>query len=79
MIASLDRINELATKNRTEGLNEAELLERDMLRQEYLMEIRGQLSSTMTSLTVMDESGQDVTPSALVVEKTKQMQNEFDF
>lgn len=79
MIASLDRINELATKNRTEGLNEAELLERDMLRQEYLMEIRGQLSSTITSITVMDESGQDVTPSALVVEKTKQMQNEFDF
>lgn len=79
MIASLTRINELAKKNRNEGLNEAELIERNQLRQEYLSEIRGQISTTMTSLTMFDEKGQDVTPPAIVVEKTKQMQNEFDF
>jgi len=79
MITSLNRINELASKNRNDGLTVEETIERDKLRQEYLQEIRGQVTSTMTSLTILSESGEDLTPAKLVVEKTKQYQSEFPF
>ncbi|MGX2962088.1 DUF896 domain-containing protein (plasmid) [Peribacillus sp. JNUCC 23] len=79
MIASLKRINELAVKNRNEGLTVEETIERDQLRQEYLQEILGQVTSTMTSLTILSESGEDITPAKLVVEKAKQYQNAFPF
>ncbi len=79
MIASLKRINELAVKNCNEGLTAEEMIERDRLRQEYLLDIRGQITSTMTSVTILNESGEDITPEKLVVEKAEQFQNEFLF
>lgn len=79
MIASLKRINELASKNREEGLTGEEIIERDKLRHEYLQEIRGQVTSTMTSLTILSESGEDLTSAKLIVEITKQYQSEFPF
>ena len=38
--AKLDRINELAHKSKSEGLNDAEKEEQRMLRKEFLAEIR---------------------------------------
>lgn len=75
MISSLTRINELAQKNRTVGLTEAEIEERAELRQEYLKEIRGQVSSSITSITIQNEDGIDVTPAKLNVEKVKNLLN----
>jgi uncharacterized protein YnzC (UPF0291/DUF896 family) len=79
MIGSLRRINELAAKARNEGLTEEEIKERAKLRQEYLREIRGQVNSTMASVTILNEIGEDVTPEKLVVEKTRQYQKTFQF
>lgn len=75
MIKSLGRINELAAKAKKEGLTEEEIAERDELRQEYLREIRGQVKSTMSTVTVVDESGQDVTPEKLAADKEKYNRN----
>lgn len=77
MISSLTRINELARKNRTVGLTEAEFEERAQLRQEYLKEIRGQVSSNITSITIQNEDGIDVTPAKLNVEKVKNLLNGY--
>ena len=41
--AMINRINELARKKRTVGLDEAELLEQKELYKQYLANIRGQL------------------------------------
>lgn len=79
MISSLTRINELAVKARNEGLTEEELKERSKLRQEYLREIRGQVNTTFTSVTILNENGEDVTPEKLVVEKARQYQKTFQF
>ena len=43
MIKGLDRINELAKKQREEGLTNAEMVEQTVLQQDYLREIRGQV------------------------------------
>ena len=77
MISSLKRINELAQKNRTEGLTEAEIAERAELIKEYLQEIRGQVSSNITSITIQNEEGIDVTPAKLNVEKVKKYLDGF--
>lgn len=79
MISSLQRINELARKAREEGLTPGEVKERAALRADYLQEIRGQVSSTMSSLTIVNEDGEDVTPTALVIEKAIQYRNSLPF
>ncbi|GLI84105.1 hypothetical protein ANABIO32_18040 [Rossellomorea marisflavi] len=79
MISSLQRINELARKAHEEGLNVQEVEERAALRAEYLQEIRGQVSSTMSSLTIVNEDGEDITPTALVIEKAIQYRNSLPF
>ncbi len=49
--AKIDRINELARKSKVEPLNEAELAEQKVLREEYIAEIRlsfgGMLDNTV--------------------------------
>jgi len=62
MIKSLTRINELAKKQREEGLTVGEKFEQSLLRQEYLSEIRGQILNSLEGLTVIDSLGNDVTP-----------------
>ncbi|MBH5318466.1 DUF896 domain-containing protein [Paenibacillus sp. GSMTC-2017] len=69
MIKSLGRINELAKKQREEGLTNAEWVEQQVLREDYLREIRGQVINTFTGLTVLDALGNDVTPDKLRTEK----------
>lgn len=69
MIASLARINELSNKAKETGLTNAEKVEQQVLREDYLREIRGQVESTVTNMTVIDPLGKDVTP-----EKAKNVQ-----
>ncbi len=64
-IPSLHRINELSRKQKNEGLTQAEQDEQQQLRQEYLLAIRGQVLSTMSTLKVVDPNGDDVTPEKL--------------
>ncbi|QIM64346.1 DUF896 domain-containing protein [Frederiksenia canicola] len=64
-IAELDRINELARKAKTVGLSSDEIAERATLRQAYLSQIRGQVVNIMSTVTVLDSEGNDVTPAKL--------------
>ena len=69
MIKGLDRINELAKKQREEGLTNAEMVEQTVLQQDYLREIRGQVLSTVSGITVLDPLGNDVTPDKVQQER----------
>lgn len=69
MIASLTRINELSKKAKEIGLTNAEKVEQQVLREDYLREIRGQVESTVTNMTVIDPLGKDVTPEKVKTEK----------
>lgn len=65
MIQSLTRINKLAQKQREGALTAAERAEQQVLRTEYLREIRGQVLSTFSGLSIVDPDGNDVTPEKL--------------
>lgn len=67
----LVRINELAHKNKKEGLNDAEKAERADLRQQYLKLFRQSFKSQVEMMQVYDKSGKEVTP-----EKVRQVQRE---
>ena len=67
----IERINELASKKKTVGLNQVEQDEQLLLRQEYLEAFRGGMRNHIEGLKVIDEDGNDVTP-----EKLKQIQKE---
>ncbi|MGN7356526.1 DUF896 domain-containing protein [Paenibacillus sp. SAF-054] len=71
MIPSLARINALAKKEREEGLTNAERVEQQVLREDYLREIRGQVLHSFSGLKIVDPLGNDVTP-----EKIRMKQNE---
>lgn len=64
-IPALKRINELARKHKSVGLNDAELAEREVLRKEYLQAIRGNVESHLLVATIIDPEGTDVTPFKL--------------
>lgn len=64
-ILELDRINELARKAKSVGLNEAELAERDVLRRAYIRQVCGQMNNILSTVTVVDSQGTDVTPVKL--------------
>lgn len=49
----LDRINELAKKNKAEGLTEEEKKEREILRQEYLNNFRAHFRSRLDNVKVV--------------------------
>lgn len=53
----IQRINELAKKKREQGLTEEELREQKELYKIYLGEIRGQFSSTLDNVRVVDSDG----------------------
>lgn len=64
-ILELDRINELARKAKSVGLSEAELAERDVLRRAYIRQVCGQMNNILSTVTVVDSQGTDVTPVKL--------------
>ena len=51
------RINELAKKAKTEGLNEEELMERDKLRRIYIDNVTGNLKGQLEHTTVVYPDG----------------------
>lgn len=65
----LKRINELAHKNKEEGLTEAETKERAKLRKEYLKNFREAMRSSIEMMRIFDDNGKEVTP-----EKVREIQ-----
>lgn len=51
------RINELAKKKREQGLTEAELLEQQELRKEYIQSVRRNLEAQLGTIVVQEEDG----------------------
>ncbi|ADC86562.1 MULTISPECIES: DUF896 domain-containing protein [Staphylococcus] len=58
----LERINQLANKEKIQTLSIEEKQEQQALRQDYLAMIRGQVLHTFSTMKVLDPLGQDVTP-----------------
>jgi uncharacterized protein YnzC (UPF0291/DUF896 family) len=52
------RINELAAKNKAEGLNEEELVERDKLRRIYIDSVKANLTGSLENTYVVGPDGQ---------------------
>ena len=52
------RINELARKAKTEGLNEEELAERDQLRRIYIDSVKANLVGSLEHTTIVGPDGQ---------------------
>lgn len=55
--SSIDRINELARKAKAEGLTTAEIKERDLLRQEYIANIRRNLRGQLNNIDIQNADG----------------------
>ncbi|MDK2562877.1 DUF896 domain-containing protein [Romboutsia sedimentorum] len=55
----LDRINELAKKNKAEGLSDAEIKEREGLRKEYLDNFRAHFRSRLDNVKVVSPEEYD--------------------
>ncbi|MEC0242507.1 DUF896 domain-containing protein [Paenibacillus dokdonensis] len=72
MIPILARINELAKKERETGLSNAERVEQQVLREDYLREIRGQVLSSFSGLKVVDPLGNDVTPEKIRIKQNEE-------
>ena len=54
------RINELAAKNKTEGLTEEELAERDKLRRIYIDSVKGNLIGQLENTYIVRPDGTKV-------------------
>ncbi len=52
---SIERINFLAKKSKTEGLNDAEKEEQQKLRQEYLAAIRANFKQTLETIKIVEK------------------------
>ncbi|MFF3024596.1 DUF896 domain-containing protein [Gottfriedia sp. NPDC057948] len=72
---SLDRINELSKKSKEVGLSPEEKIEQDQLRKEYLSDFRSRMVDELTSIKIVDEKGNDITPAKLKYEKAKRKKN----
>ena len=57
MNAVIARINELAAKNKAEGLTEEELIERDKLRRIYIDNVTGNLKGRLDNTYVVRPDG----------------------
>ena len=57
MTEVIARINELAAKNKAEGLTEEELVERDKLRRIYIDNVTGNLKGQLDNTTVVYPDG----------------------
>ena len=53
----IDRINELARKNKAQGLTEAEKGERELLRREYIDSVVGSLTGQLEHTYLVDDKG----------------------
>lgn len=55
----INRINQLAKKSKEVGLTEQEKKEQSILRQEYIKDIKRNLSNTLENLVIVNEEGQE--------------------
>ena len=53
----IDRINELYRKSKAEGLSEAEKMEQQILRKEYIDAIKRNLSSQLDNISIQEKDG----------------------
>lgn len=53
----IDRINELYKKSKAEGLTEAEKTEQDMLRKEFVANVRGNLKAQLDQIDIQNPDG----------------------
>ena len=67
----LSRINYLAKKSKSDGLSEQEKKEQQHLRNEYLTNIKKSFTNQLSTLTVIDPEGTDVTPEKVKKLKKK--------
>jgi uncharacterized protein YnzC (UPF0291/DUF896 family) len=67
----LARINHLSKKAKEVGLTGQEVEEQKQLRQEYLKNFRDQMVDHLHSIKVVDEKGNDVTPTKLKQSKNR--------
>lgn len=65
----IKRINELAAKKKNNTITEEELSEQKELRQEYLRIFKQGFKQQLTSVTIVDKKGNDVTPKKLKNER----------
>lgn len=54
---TIKRINELAAKAKTVGLTEEEIIERDILRKEYIASVRQNLTQQLDNTYIVDDKG----------------------
>lgn len=57
MDETIERINELAHKQKGEGLNEEEKEEQRLLRQKYIAAIKSNLKAQLDNIRIVDENG----------------------
>ena len=53
----INRINELYNKSKAEGLTEEEKKEQDLLRKEFVANVRGNLRAQLNSIDMVNEDG----------------------
>ncbi len=53
----IDRINELYRKSKAEGLTEEEKKEQDLLRKEYIANVRMNLRAQLNNIDMVNEDG----------------------
>ncbi len=51
------RINELYKKSKAEGLTEAEKKEQDLLRKEFIANVRGNIRNQLNNIDMVNEDG----------------------
>jgi uncharacterized protein YnzC (UPF0291/DUF896 family) len=61
----LARINTLAKKAKAEGLSNEEKEEQQILREEYLKNVRKSFKNQFKGMTIVDPNGDDVTPQKI--------------
>ncbi|GEM05647.1 UPF0291 protein [Halolactibacillus miurensis] len=61
----LARINTLAKKAKAEGLSNEEKEEQQILREEYLQNVRKSFKNQFKGMTIVDPNGDDVTPQKI--------------
>ena len=61
----LARINILAKKAKAEGLSNEEKEEQQILREEYLKNVRKSFKNQFKGMTIVDPNGDDVTPQKI--------------
>lgn len=53
----IDRINELYRKSKAEGLTEAEKKEQDLLRKEFVANVRNNLKAQLNNIDIQNQDG----------------------